>query len=110
MLEIKLERALTPDDMREQPCGICGADFEPGAVLVKLVTVEENISTCETCLAHLAHRAEDEPIPADWNDVYWRYVAAVEKYPEPVFPSMEAALEFEDGDPRWEKIRPMMQV
>ncbi len=29
MLEIKLTRALEPEMMREQPCGVCGADFCP---------------------------------------------------------------------------------
>lgn len=110
MLEIELARALEPEMMERQPCGICGLEFQPDAVLAELVGVHEYKPVCEPCFAHLARRAEDEPIPADWNKVYRRYVAAVQKYPEPVFPSVEAALEFEDGDPRWEKIGPMMQV
>ena len=69
MLEIKLERALTPDDLREQPCGICGVGFEPAAVRVLLVTLEENIPMCEVCVSHLARRADEEPISADWNEV-----------------------------------------
>lgn len=110
MLEIKLERALEPAQMKEQPCGICGADFQPEAVLAQLVTAYEYIPTCDVCLDHLARRAREEAIRADWNDVYLRYIDAVAKYPEPVFPSLEALKEVEARDPHWNKITPMMEV
>jgi len=98
MLEIKLERAFEPEMMREQPCGICGADFQPEAVLAQLVGVHEYIPVCEPCLSNLARRAEEETIPADWDEVYRRYVRAVPKYPEPVFPSVKAVEEAEKRD------------
>jgi transcription elongation factor Elf1 len=104
MLEIKLERASEPEMMREQPCGICGADFQPEAVLAQLVTVHEYIPVCDVCLDHLARRAREEAIPADWNDVYRRYIDAVAKYPEPVFPSSEALEEAEMRDPTGAKM------
>jgi hypothetical protein len=103
MLEIKLERALEPEQMKEQPCGICGADFEPEAVLAQLVTAYEYIPTCDVCLDHLARRAREEAIRADWNDVYLRYIDAVAKYPEPVFPSEEALEAAEMNDPTGSK-------
>ena len=98
MLEIKLERAFEPEMMREQPCGICGADFQPEAVLAQLVGVHEYIPVCEPCLSNLARRAEEEVIPADWDEVYRRYLAALPKYPEPVFPSVKAVEEAEMFD------------
>lgn len=100
MLEIVLERAFEPEMMSEQPCGICGADFQPDAVLAELVTVHEYKPICEVCLSHLARRAEEEAISADWNDVYQRYLLAVAKYPEPVFPSVRAVEEAEALDPK----------
>lgn len=95
MLEIKLERAMDPDMMREQPCGICGAEFQPDAVLACLKTDHDYIPTCEPCLSSLSRRAEEEAIPANWNEVYRRYLDAVSKYPEPLYPSAEAVEEAE---------------
>jgi hypothetical protein len=57
MLEIELARALEPEMMGEQPCGICGADFQPEAVLAQLVTDSYLPPVCEPCLSHLARRA-----------------------------------------------------
>ncbi len=110
MLEIELTRALEPEHMGEQPCGICGAEFQPAAVLAQLVTDSHLPPVCEPCLAHLARRAEDGDNAADWDKVYRRYVEAVAKYREPVFPSVEALMEFENSDPYWNKITPMMVV
>lgn len=69
-------------------------------MLAELVGVHEYLPVCEVCLKHLSDRAEDEPIPANWNDVHRRYVAAVREYPEPVFPSVEAVEEAEAHDPK----------
>lgn len=100
MLEIKLERAYEPEMMRRQPCGICGAEFQPEAVLVQLVGDCEHTPICEACIHLLAHRGDDENIPAakHWNDVYGRYLEAAPKYPEPIFPSVEAVMEAERRD------------
>lgn len=95
MLEFELKRAMAPDEMEETPCGVCGTDFRPEAVIANLATDHEFFPTCEACLRHLAGRAEGERIPADWGDVYRRYVAGVREHPEPVFPSLEALLEAE---------------
>jgi hypothetical protein len=104
MLEFELGRAMSPEEMEETPCGVCGADFEPCAVLACLVTPHEYIPTCDVCLDHLARRAREEAIPADWNDAYLRYIDALEKHPEPVFPSAEALLEAERTDPTGSKM------
>lgn len=93
MLEIKLERAMAPDQMEETPCGVCGLKFRPDAVVAWSADDSHCLPICEPCLKHLAARADVEPIPADWNDVYRRYVEAVSEYPEPVFPSVEALME-----------------
>ena len=110
MLEIKLERDLEPTAMQSQPCGICGADFEPKAVLACLVTECFYLPTCEACLSHLALRAEEEPIPAIWNRVYKEYLLALEKYPQPALPPLEALKDSEKIDPRWDEISLMLEV
>jgi hypothetical protein len=110
MLEIELARALEPEMMGEQPCGICGADFQPEAVLAQLVTDSYLPPVCEPCLSHLARRAEDGDNEAEWDKVYRCWIDAVAKYPEPVFPTVAALMEFEESDPYWNKITPMMEV
>ncbi len=100
MLEIKLERAMAPDQMEKTPCGLCGLEFRPAAVIAWLPMDSECLPICEPCLKHLADRADVEPIPAEWNDVYRRYVQAVRKYTEPFFPSVEALME-EEKHPSW---------
>jgi len=99
VLELKLTQAMEPGEMEETGCGICGADFEPGAVLAKLVTPHEYRPVCEVCLTHLARRAEEEEIPADWDEVYRRYLRAAKEHKEPVFPSIEALEEAEASGP-----------
>jgi hypothetical protein len=110
MLEINLERALEPAQMQERPCGICGAGFEPDAVLANLVTPYEHLPVCEACLSSLARRAAEEAIPAKWDEVYAGYLAAVSRYPEPVFASVEDVMEAEKGDPHWREISKRMAV
>ncbi len=99
MLEIKLERALEPEMMERQPCGMCGEEFQPEAVLIGVNIggkyLDETV-LCDVCLDHLARRAREEAIPAGWNDAYRRYVDAVAKYPEPKYPSVEALMEAEE--------------
>ncbi|MDP9458385.1 MAG: hypothetical protein M3Q49_00145 [Actinomycetota bacterium] len=99
MLTIKLTRAYEPEMMERQPCGICGAEFQPETVLAQLVGAHEYTPVCEVCFHHLARRAEEEPIPADWDEVYRRYVSAVNEYAEPLFPSVDAVIEAEQIDP-----------
>ncbi|MDP9454211.1 MAG: hypothetical protein CYG60_09340 [Actinobacteria bacterium] len=99
MLTIKLTRAYEPEMMKRQPCGICGAEFQPEAVLAQLVGDHEHTPICEVCFHHLARRAEEEPIPAGWDEVYRRYVSAVNEYAEPLFPSVDAVIEAEERDP-----------
>lgn len=96
MLEIKLERAYEPEVMEPRPCAICGTDFKPKAVTAYLADTAELV--CESCLSHLAVRATQESVPANWDEVYRRYLEAVPKYPEPIFPSVEALMEAERRD------------
>lgn len=100
MLEFRVERAFEPEMMERRPCGVCGKEFQPEAVLAQLVTSHEFKPVCEVCLSHLARRAEEEPIHADWDEVYRRYLRAVRIYTEPVFSSVEAVMEAEDRDPK----------
>jgi hypothetical protein len=86
---------------------LCGAEFRPKAVRADLDTAHEFVPVCEVCLSHLARRTEDEAIPADWDTVYAEYLAAVSKYPEPVFPSVEALMQVEERDPHWIEIDKM---
>lgn len=99
MLEITVERAYEPEMMRRQPCGVCGADFEPKAVVAQLMTDCELPLVCEPCLENLAHRAESKDIPANWDEIYRRYLKAVPKYPEPIYPSVQAVIDAESRDP-----------
>ena len=115
MLEIKLERALEPEMMERQPCGMCGVEFQPEAVLIAVNIAGKYLDEtilCEPCLYHLGLRARDlggaSPPDWDWDLVYYRQ--AVAKYSEPVFPTVAALMEFEDSDPHWNKITPMMEV
>ncbi len=101
MLEIVLERATAPDQMKEQPCGMCGVEFRPKAVLIAVRIdgqyIDETI-LCEDCLDHLARRATalKRSSGPDWDFNRAAYLAAVQKYPEPYFPTMKALLEYEE--------------
>lgn len=95
MLEINLERAMAPDQMEETPCGMCGSEFRPDAVIAWFPMDSDCLPVCEPCLRHLAVRADEVDVPAYWNDVHRRYVRAVQEHTEPVFPSVEALSEAE---------------
>lgn len=99
MLEIRLERAMAPDQLEETPCGMCGLEFRPDAVVATLAMDSDCLPVCGPCLKHLAHRADAEPMPVDWNDVHRRYARAVREHSNPVFPSVEALSEAEGRCP-----------
>ena len=99
MLDLTLSRAMAPDEMEPRPCGICGAEFSPRAVLCNFVTSSEYLPICEACVSHLDARAERENPPADWGEVVRAYRLALEVYPSPVFPSVEALLEADRRTP-----------
>ena len=99
MLEIVLERATAPDQMKERPCGMCGVEFRPKAVLIAVRIDGQYIDEailCEPCLEHLGRRATALRTGPDWDFDHAAYLAAAEKYPEPYFPTMEALLEYEE--------------
>ena len=89
---------------------MCGADFRPEAVVATLFTEPDLPAVCEPCLRHLAVRAKVEGVAADWDRVYADYPLAVARYPEPVFPTLEALLEAEAQDPHSNRIYEMAKV
>jgi hypothetical protein len=63
-LEIRLQRTQAPEDMRPEPCGICGVLFTPGVVRAQVVAAWEQDGgvACEDCVLHFhAYRPEDFP-------------------------------------------------
>jgi hypothetical protein len=90
-MRIKLERAVSPEYMEETECGICELPFTPEAV----IAWDEDVrAICPRCVAYLSSwNPERFPTIAD-------YEAAIERYPEPMYPSEEALLEAAAEDPR----------
>jgi hypothetical protein len=90
IMRITLERAVSPEYMEEQDCGMCGVRFTPEAVIA---WDEHARPVCLHCVWYLGWRNPERfPTIAD-------YKAAVERYPEPVFPSVEVILDLEEKDP-----------
>jgi hypothetical protein len=94
-MQIRLQRAFSPEYMVEEECGICGVEFRVESVIAEAVTdgrrpVEVG-PVCPECLAYLAERNPERfPSLAD-------YRAAVERYPEPMFSSGDEVVRLEEG-------------
>ncbi len=90
IMRIKLERAVSPEYMEEQDCGLCERPFTPESVIA---WDEHTRPVCPDCVRYLGER-NPERFPT-----IAQYEAAVERYPEPVFPSVEVILDLEAKDP-----------
>jgi hypothetical protein len=90
-MRIKLERAVSPEYMEETECGSCEVPFRPESV----VAWDEHVrAVCPECVRYLGER-NPERFPT-----IEEYRAAVERYPEPMYPSIEAIMELEEEDHR----------
>ena len=87
-MRITLHRAITPDDIQDQPCGICGNPFRMEAVQVSLGAEDPTHPrqapsdagyACETCIEYL-HQRNPERFPS--LDLYRKMLA---HYPSPMF-------------------------
>jgi hypothetical protein len=94
IMQIRLQRAFSPEYMVEEECGICGVPFRVESVMVEAVTdsrhpVEVRLA-CPECIAYLAERN-----PSAFPSIE-EYRAAVERYPAPMFPSGDEVLGLEE--------------
>jgi hypothetical protein len=90
-MRISLERAVSPEYMEETDCGICEVPFRPESVIA---WDERSRAMCPDCVWFLGER-NPERFPSIRD-----YRAAVERYPEPMYPSEEAIMELEEEDHR----------
>ena len=97
-MEIKLQRALEPDTMAaEVSCPICETRFVTGPVLAQIQTDEDQENRlCPACIAILG-RLNPKKFPT-----IEEYLAACERYPEPVFESEDLIIGLQEADdPSW---------
>ena len=98
MLTIELRRAHSPEEMDEpQSCGICGRPFVARSVIAFVGNIEGNIEgggrACPSCMAYL-HAANPDRFPS-----LEEFLGALERYPEPMFSSVQEILALEREDP-----------
>jgi hypothetical protein len=74
MMRVKLERAVSPEYMEEQDCGICEVPFSPESVIA---WDEHTRPVCPECVRYLGERN-----PSRFPTIE-QYEAAVERNPEP---------------------------
>src|SRR5215211_4628919 len=100
LMEIKLQRALEPETMAEEvSCPICETRFVTGPVLAQIQTDEnQGNRLCPACIAILGrHNPKKFPTIEE-------YLAACERYPEPVFESEDEIIGLQEADdPSWDK-------
>jgi hypothetical protein len=83
-----LERAPSPRTAQIQvSCVICCTVFEFGSVYAWLHEGPEEV--CPKCLAGFEQRARSENLDVDWADIHTRWLAARQRYPEPMFATDE---------------------
>jgi hypothetical protein len=89
-MQIRLQRAVSPEYMEETECGLCGTPFRTESVIA---WDEHTQPVCPECVRYFGERSPERfPTIA-------QYEAAVGRYPEPMYPSTEAILELEAEDP-----------
>jgi hypothetical protein len=95
-MQIRLQRAFSPEEMAETECGICGVAFYAKSVMAEAVTdgrcpVEVGL-VCPECLAYLGERN-----PERFSRILAEYHEAVQRYPEPMFSSGDEVVRLEEG-------------
>ena len=97
MLRIELRRAITPEEVGECRCALCGVDFRAGALYAWPVTedresIEDGGRVCPACVEYFGERNPDHfPTIAE-------YRRAAESYPAPILASVEEAIRLEQED------------
>lgn len=84
---IELQRAHTPEDMREEKCGICGRPFELESILAQAATdcLLDIGRACHECIELLGERYPERfPTIEEYRE-------ACRLYPEPIWPTIEEA-------------------
>jgi hypothetical protein len=89
-MQIRLQRAFSPEEMVEKACGICGVEFRVESVTAEAVAFVVVGLVCPECLAYLAERN-----PARFPSIE-EYRAAVERHPEPMFSSADEVMRVEE--------------
>ena len=98
---IQLRRAITPEEIGERCCSLCGVSFWAGAVYAWPVgddrqAIDDDAYACEECVYYFSKR-NPQRFPS-----LEEYRAAVERYPEPILASGEEAIRLEDAAAWWE--------
>jgi hypothetical protein len=83
MISVGFLRVLTPEEMGEQECGICRMPFRAGSVRAAIWRLDEGGDACPTCVSYLHGRN-----PAHFPSLR-ALLEATERYPEPIFSSLE---------------------
>jgi len=86
-MRIELQRAFSLEVMREEECGICGVAFRVESVIAVALT-DENYGVgwvCPECIRYLGERNPE----ASSSPALAEYRSAVERYSEPMWPSLE---------------------
>lgn len=101
MLTIELRRAITPEEVGERYCSLCGVSFWAGAVYAWPLTdegcaIDDDARACEECVAYFGERN-----PARFPSLE-EYRQAVRDYPAPILGSEEEAIRLQDADAWWE--------
>jgi hypothetical protein len=91
-MQIRLQRAFSPEDMAETECGICGVEFRAESVMVEAVASVEVGPVCPECLAYLAERN-----PEQFFRILAEYREAVQRYPSPMFSSEDEVVSLEES-------------
>lgn len=90
---VDLYRVHTPEEMKEQECGVCGRAFEVGSVNAIACTDEDREligEVCPECVEYLRAR-NPERFP-DLSE-------AIQQYPEPIWESAEESARVYEKDP-----------
>lgn len=91
MLEIRMRRAMAPDEIREDGCGVCGLGLVTETVYAWLNDAHSS-AVCPACVEYLSGRnPEDFPTTAELAEANRRFAA-------PAYPSVEAIVEIEQSD------------
>jgi hypothetical protein len=88
-IEISLQRAFSPEIMRETECGLCGLPFRVQSVVVVGPWAYE---VCSGCVRYFGER-NPERFPT-----IEEYRAACARYPEPIWGSNEEAGRAEEDE------------
>ena len=85
---IRLFRAWSPKDMKEDTCGICGAEIAPTPIIANLNT-DNSYDVGVACVECVGYLGSRNPERSPGREVYEE---ALRRYPAPMFETEEALL------------------